>query len=121
MSVLPGILLVRTKFDPNATNSETFRKWYDQVHIPDLLSTSGPESAFRFEVAGDVSPATWPYLAVYPLRNIGWLLSEELAMVPLTSDILPGPTRHVQDVASFDMRSYELLAEEGSGDRGKES
>ena len=52
-------------------NSEELEKWYREVHIPDLLSVDGINSARRYEtVRGHVpSGELWPNVAIYEIET----------------------------------------------------
>lgn len=53
---------------PRAGMEEEYNKWYEEVHIPDLLSIPGMKSCTRFRgqsVAGQ--PAEFAYCAVYEI------------------------------------------------------
>jgi hypothetical protein len=52
---------------------DEFNKWYDEVHIPDVLAIKGYLSAQRFELVPDAtiidaSSVTRRYLAIYELE-----------------------------------------------------
>jgi len=50
---------------------EEFNDWYDNVHIPDVLTIDGVQSAQRFEVEGDDPAAPHRYLTIYELDREG--------------------------------------------------
>jgi hypothetical protein len=55
-----GVFVVRTR--PTDWHDEDFNRWYDEVHVPEVLLVPGFVSARRFRSAdGD-------YLAVYELE-----------------------------------------------------
>ena len=59
--------------NPVEGHDDEFNKWYDGVHVPELLAIPGVVSAQRFEVAapeGAPKPAH-SYLAVYRLDRAG--------------------------------------------------
>ncbi|KAK0616854.1 hypothetical protein B0T14DRAFT_568425 [Immersiella caudata] len=95
----------------------TFKQWYEQIHIPDLLALPEITSAGRFVKSDIVTPddelaaAGFPYLAVYPGLSREWLKDERCGFlkVPLHSEILPGEKGFVFDVADFEMGGYEVL------------
>ncbi len=119
MAPVPGILFATSRISDDSLDGETFRKWYEDVHIPDVLATSGVDTAFRFK-ALDTEQAERPYLALYLFRDLEWLSTGEYFKVPLTSDLLPNQSKHISDVADFDMRFYQTLrSEDGSGSQGK--
>lgn len=97
----------------------TFKKWYEQIHIPDVLALPNDEVkyAFRYIIADTAEEdeigggSGFPYLAVYPGLRREWLTSEECGFlkVPLHSEVLPGPEGFVFGVADFEMGAYEVL------------
>jgi hypothetical protein len=114
MPALPGILLVASKIkDLAVLDRETFRRWYEEVHVPDILATSGIDSAFRF-VSPTPEEVEQPYLALYPIKDLGWLAEDEFWSIPLHSDILPNPSKHIHDVADFHTAFYETVTTEGN-------
>jgi hypothetical protein len=59
--------------NPAEGHKEEFNRWYDEVHVPELLAIPGVVSAQRFELPtpeGAPSPAH-AYLAVYKLNRPG--------------------------------------------------
>jgi hypothetical protein len=48
-------------------DEETYNRWYDEVHVPDLLAISGITSARRFKVLKSSTP--WPYVAAYEIET----------------------------------------------------
>lgn len=65
-----GVLVVQT--DPAAGREADFHRWYDSVHIPEILSTPGFVHGARFrriEGAGTGAGDDWrSYLAIYQIR-----------------------------------------------------
>lgn len=108
MSLTPGILFVNSKITSEALTPEIFREWYESVHIPDIFVTSGIKSAFRYQstTPGKVER---PYLALYPVRDIQWLYSDEFKSIPVHSDMLPNKSKAIFELADFDTRYYETL------------
>lgn len=80
-----SVLLVYTDVDPE--HEEDFHRWYDEVHLPDLLSIDGFIGARRYKLSGPAPRNQQPacqYLAVYELatddtKEIMKRLSEEVA------------------------------------------
>jgi hypothetical protein len=95
----PGLLYVNSKITEPSLSAETFTKWYNEIHVPDILATSGFKSAFRYYGKG----SDLPFLALYPLEDVNFLESREFHSIPSTSEILP-KTGLSFDVASFDVR-----------------
>lgn len=132
----PGIILVRSRLiHPAEFTPDDFTAWYEAKHIPDVLATPGVSAAARYQAitpacAGNV-PETkdeegqgqltmMPYLAVYWLRDLGWLHEDgcEFWRLPLT---LPGrEDRTVFEVGEFKTEVWELVGRgrgDGDGDR----
>lgn len=80
-----SILLVYTDIDPE--HEEAFNRWYDEVHLPDLLQIEGFLAARRYKLSGPAPRNQQPasqYLAVYELasddtRTLMKRLGEEVA------------------------------------------
>lgn len=48
---------------------EEYQRWYDEVHIPDMLNLPGFVAAQRFRIARDVTGKTeFPYVAIYEIE-----------------------------------------------------
>lgn len=62
-----GILLVLTKCKDNARQEE-FNRWYEDVHIPDILDTGAFHAAYRYESVELKGPKA-KYLAIYETDN----------------------------------------------------
>jgi hypothetical protein len=108
MSPIPGVLFVNSKITSDALTPETFREWYESVHIPDIFVTSGIKSAFRYQ-STTPDKVERPYLALYPIKDIQWLSSEEFKSIPVHSDMLPNESKAIFDLADFDTRYYETV------------
>ena len=118
MAPKPGILFANARISDPILDAETFRRWYEEVHVPDVLATSGVHTAFRFQNP-DSEDTERPYLAIYPFNDLEWLATGEFFRVPLTSDILPNPSKRILEVTDFDIRFYETLqVKPGSGRPG---
>ncbi len=46
---------------------ETYNRWYDEVHIPELLAIPGIVKATRYKVVQSNQP--WPYVAAYEIET----------------------------------------------------
>lgn len=103
----PGILYVNSKITDRALSTDLFTKWYEEVHIPDIFETGGIKTAFRYySTNGD--GVERPYLALYPVKDVAFLQSNEFLSIPVHSTILPG-TQAIFDLADFDTRYYSYL------------
>jgi uncharacterized protein (TIGR02118 family) len=63
------VFVVYTK--PTPGKEEEFNRWYDEVHIPDVLRLPGFLSAtrYRYEAVANTSESTHPYLALYTVET----------------------------------------------------
>ncbi|MCW2748746.1 MAG: hypothetical protein JWP10_1888 [Nocardioidaceae bacterium] len=51
----------------SAAEEDQFNKWYDEIHLPDLLNIPGVVGATRFRRDSDETEMS-PYLALYELE-----------------------------------------------------
>ena len=63
-----GILLVLSSCKDTAREEE-FNRWYDDIHIPDILDTGAFHTAYRYESL-DPEATKAKYLAIYETDNI---------------------------------------------------
>ena len=63
-----GILLVLSNCKDPA-REEDFNRWYEEVHIPDILDAGGFHTAYRYESL-DPAATKAKYLAIYETDNI---------------------------------------------------
>lgn len=129
----PGLLYVNSKItDPEKLSASVFTQWYESVHIPDIFETSGIKSAYRYFTTSSSSSGTngtttsveRPYLALYPLKEVAFLQTDEFKAIPVHSDLVQTSTKCVFDVADFDTRYYinvdkVEIGGSGSGDGGR--
>lgn len=103
----PGCLHVESKISrPDILDEGTYSKWYEEEHIAEVTSTSGIRSSRRFK---DVNPdADKPYLALYPLDDLGFLKSDEFRKIGVKSDTLPG-TGLIYDLAEVDVSYNNII------------
>ena len=102
-----GILFVTSQISqPDILDRDTYFKWYDEDHIAEIIQTSGAKSARRFI---DVDAAAEkPYLAMYPMDDIGFTQGDEFRRIRVESDMLP-PPGIIYDLADFDVRYGKLV------------
>ncbi|VUC26910.1 unnamed protein product [Clonostachys rosea] len=102
-----GILFVTSKISrPDVLDVPTYIKWYEEDHIAEVVETSGINSARRFV---HVDPkAEKPYLAMYALDDLAFLLSDEFRKIRVQSDLLPSPGI-IYDLADVDVRYDNLV------------
>lgn len=118
----PGLFLAFSKLTSPALLPEaTYLHWYEDIHIPDVLSTRGFAAAYRYDAASP-AVAERPYLLLYPMRDLAFLRSREFADIRVTSEVFPGRGRPCWDFADFDVRQYVPLGrweeEEEEGEVG---
>ncbi|PGH26439.1 hypothetical protein AJ80_01937 [Polytolypa hystricis UAMH7299] len=105
----PGIIYATGKITkPEALSVDLFTKWYHEVHIPDVFKTGAATASFRYE-STIPTKVNHPYLSIYPLPELSAIQSEAFSKVPVTHEMLPGPTRHILDFAEFDTRFYAIV------------
>ena len=105
----PGILWINSKVTkPEELPIEVFERWYETVHIPDLIAAKpgGILASWRYKCVDPSREA--PFLAVYSVPDLGFLQSKEFKAVPMTDEMLPdnGP---IHLFAEFDARFYKRV------------
>lgn len=116
-----GVFLVNSGITAKDTlDLETFTRWYEDIHIPDLLKTSGAHTAYRFKSAAespklDAVVSTRPFLALYLIENTLWVADDnsEMWKVSLVHDMLPNESKNIFELAEFQMGLYEKLGSAG--------
>jgi hypothetical protein len=61
-----SVLLVYTDVDPE--HEEAFNRWYNEIHVPDILAVDGFSAARRYKLSGPPPRGQEPasrYLAIY--------------------------------------------------------
>lgn len=122
---VPGLLYVNSKITSPNLSPDAFTEWYNDVHILDIFKTSVKahllgqstlvaltlcrpkriKAAIRYE---SLDPAAErPYLALYPLKDLGSLKIDEFKSILVHHDSVPAPSKSIFDVADFDTRYYE--------------
>lgn len=104
-----GIFLSLSKItNHELLSDELFNKWYDEVHLRDVLATGKITRAYRFR---NKSPdAERPYLALYICPDMSCIAGEEVKNIPMHSDLLP-QGKSIHDLANFDTRFYNTTQE----------
>jgi len=106
----PGILWVASKItQPNHLSELTYLSYYDDEHIPEILSVTPVKSLFRFRAAD--SNAERPYLVTCPLDDMANLsafknISIKSGKLPDDAGVLGGSSH---DCADLDYRFYQLV------------
>ena len=101
----PGILWVGTPHrDPQALPNSTFNKWYDELHLGDILASGVTDFAIRFK---NLNPdAHIQYTATYRIAGMAGTPSPEFVNIPKGSDLLPNTHDWRNEVSR--RRAYEL-------------
>jgi hypothetical protein len=77
------LMLVETNCKDETRDSE-FNKWYETVHIPDILSCPGHKSATRY-IIKDRAKGRGKYLAVYEIETDDIKRTMELSLKNIES------------------------------------
>lgn len=103
----PGIIYVTSKIVRNdVLNEETYLRWYEEDHIPDILEKTPIKSALQFS---NVDPkADRPYLLMYPMDNLADIHGEGFKRLNVFSDLMPDKGAPY-DFADLDFRDYKLI------------
>ncbi|KAI4937445.1 uncharacterized protein J4E92_002176 [Alternaria infectoria] len=123
----PGILFVRSRISPSAhdmLSEPTFLAWYDNEHIPEVVSTSGVDSAFRFIDIHKSSPIgneqdPKPFLACYPMEDLAFTLGDEFKKIGFKSSALPG-SGVIYDLADMDVSYLGIVGNAPKRKEGEE-
>lgn len=96
----------------------TFLKWYDEDHIPELVSTSGIKDAFRYVDVnkGTPSSSSKPFLALYPMADLAFTQSAEFVNVRVKSAVLPA-SGIIYDMADMDVSYLGLVGRTEAGEK----
>lgn len=92
---------------PHLISDEALMDWYDNIHIPDVIATSGVKTALRFDSLSE--GAEWPWLVVYPVQDILFSETDEFDQIPKGGheEILH---RQFPDLAALDLRISERVS-----------
>jgi hypothetical protein len=115
----PGIFLSLSKITDKNLSDDVFNRWYNEVHIRDVLNTGCITKAYRFK---DKNPnAERPYAALYVCPDMSCIGGEKMKSIPMTSDMLPGG-KNCHGLASFDTRFYsttQVIMKESNVQKGR--
>lgn len=106
----PGLIYTTSRPFAADLTDDRFNKWYSGVHMADALATGAPQRASRWRCADENEPV--PYLALYRVKDLAALQSEEFKKIPMTHESLPaGPSRKhsIFESINFDTRIYKLV------------
>jgi len=119
----PGLLYVLSK--PKGIDEALFTKWYDEVHVPDVIASGGFKTGTRYkafnpkEVAGSKE-----YLAIYPTDDVNFFNSKEFENLPLHDKMLENKDNKdgsAGAVIDFEQRRYEFIQEYGQKFEGSKA
>lgn len=118
-----GILYVQSRISrPDIVDEDTYFRWYDDDHIAEILTTGGIDSARRhFHVDRDKTDGTapqMPFLALYPMDDLAFLLSDRFRKIRVHSDVLPG-SGLCYDLMDVDVGYYNLVMVWDQARKGK--
>ncbi|KAG4440090.1 hypothetical protein IFR05_004433 [Cadophora sp. M221] len=103
----PGIIYVTSKIvRTDVLDEETYIKWYEEDHIPDILDKTPIASAHRF--SNVVPKANRPYLLMYPMEDLAAIHGEGFKKLKVNSDFMP-ENGAPYDYADLDFRDYKLI------------
>jgi hypothetical protein len=54
---------------PRPGCEDEYNRWYDHVHVPDVLKVPGFRSAQRFRLQSEIVGGIHPYLAIYEIET----------------------------------------------------
>ena len=108
----PGTLYVTSRISRgDILNEDTFFKWYDEDHIDEIVHTSGMKSALRYrdvDFEEKVKKKEKVFLAIYPMPDITFIMTEEFRCISVKSTIMPD-TVLIYDLAEMDVRYLGLV------------
>ncbi|EKG18507.1 hypothetical protein MPH_04309 [Macrophomina phaseolina MS6] len=100
----PGLLYVGSAIKDPVLTEDVFIKWYDEVHIPEVLAT-GFSAAFRYKNTN--ASADFPNLVLYTMPDLD-LFNPDMKNAKMSHDTLPGGRSHFE-LCNFDTRVYEKI------------
>ncbi|KAH6955745.1 hypothetical protein BKA56DRAFT_681514 [Ilyonectria sp. MPI-CAGE-AT-0026] len=87
-------------------STEHLINWYDNIHIKDVISTSGMRTAYRFSSLNPSNQTPW--LVFYPVNDIAFFSTDEFRSIPTGSDKHLGG-RQFLDLANGELRILKRL------------
>jgi hypothetical protein len=117
----PGLIYTTSRLLAAELTDDCFNEWYSGVHMADALATGAPQRASRWRCADESAPA--PYLALYKVKDLVALQTDEFKKIPMTHESLPagpGGQHSIFESIDFDTRIYKLVEhfEKGEHDEG---
>lgn len=104
----PGLLFAASRVKNPKTSDEKYNRFYNDEHLPDVLTRKAITLALRYKNANQESKR--PYLALYPLDDLSSLGSPE--MVNLGEETKISRTLDGEDIndhMEFDARPYQKI------------
>ena len=101
---MPGEVILVTSVDIHPSVEQEFNRWYNEVHLPEILKCPGFLRCSRYESTGG-EPR---YLAIYELENEDALSTPEMQAVRGWGDMFPY-------VRNFHERVYRHIYEASAG------
>ena len=106
---MTGYLFIVESNCADSAREGEFNNWYNQIHIPDIMSTGYIDRATRYELTTTPPEGRGKYLAVYEIEsdNIDATMSEFRAKMDVIakgrmSDLLKVTSRGIyKSIASF--------------------
>ncbi len=88
----PGVFWINSGVTDEAVLPyKDFVRWYEEVHIPDVLHADPDQplpAAWRYECAA-AAPVPCPFLAVYKMPDLAFVGSPAFAKIPIHHESLP--------------------------------
>ena len=103
----PGIIFTFFKLrDSSQISQATIEKWWDEVHIPGMVASSGIRSAWRWQAANPDYGK--PNLVIYKVPDLAFLQSDEYKSAKKKSDTLPDAGL-IDQFVELETRLYQLV------------
>jgi hypothetical protein len=104
----PGILWAgTTPKNPSTLSDSNFNKWYDSIHLRDVLDSEVPDFALRYKQTNP--SAAIQYTAIYHVPDLSAMENNpKFANIPKTHDLLGG-SKDWREELKHDIRAYELI------------
>ncbi|KAF1808259.1 hypothetical protein P152DRAFT_517702 [Eremomyces bilateralis CBS 781.70] len=101
----PGLVVALTKPKHPDLTLDTYNKWYDTIHLQDVVDGGLGDLAVRYQHVDPSKPL--PYIALYRVPDVAFLGdTAKMDAIPKTSDMLPGPSRDWREVLENEIRGY---------------
>ena len=104
--------------NPAAGREDEYHRWYEEVHVPDVLRVPGVESAQRHEIspveteeiegAPNPPPPTHRFMVAYALSRSGQDVMQELSARVASGEM---PLSDVMDFATIEMSVWKPMGD----------